>query len=232
MAWYPLNAAGLVYSENSLLGTCSAYKSRDAWVTAAHCVPDGIEAMVRPAVGPSPGERDYSMPPTVVRHPNADLAVLLFEPSPPGEHDELAYGGTAEQLIDGGDFIGVGFPVEGAEIPAPVPRLFKGHFMRYFGYESVNGRYDYLAAEMNIPAPAGLSGGGLALPSEMERLAAVVTTNHDSQAVLDQTEEVERDGTTVRLATVRQVSYGIAALLLGPARDWLDEVTDRPRPSG
>jgi hypothetical protein len=227
MAWYPLNAAGLVYSHDSggttILGTCSAYRGRDTWITAAHCVPEGVEAMVRPAVGPSEGERAYTTAATVLRHPSADLAVLRLEPSSPGEHDALAYKGTAQRLIDGGDFIGMGFPVEGVQ--TPVARMFKGHFMRYFRYDAPSGSYSYLAAEMSIPAPPGLSGGALALPSEPEQLAAVVTTNVDSEVVLDRTEQVERDGAMYREAIVRQVSYGLAVLLQGPAAEWLDEMS-------
>lgn len=38
-------------------------------------------------------------------------------------------------LIDGGDFTGYGYPVEGGpEGRLPVGRLFKGYFMRYCGY--------------------------------------------------------------------------------------------------
>src|SRR5207244_2900160 len=168
MPWHPVSAAGLVYCLDGetarVLGTCSAYCSRDAWVTAAHCVPEGVDVRVQPA-GPSSRERDDQQPATVVQHPSIDLAVLLLEPSPPDEYDELAYKGTAEQLIDGGDFMGLGFPVEGVG-DRPVARMFKGHFMRYFAYQAPSGKYKYLAGEMSIPAPPGLSGGALALPSE------------------------------------------------------------------
>lgn len=155
---------------------------------------------------------------------------MLLEPSPPSEYDELAYKGVAEQVIDGGDFMGVGFPVEGVQ-NAPVSRMFKGHFMRYFAYQAPAGGYKYLAAEMNIPAPPGLSGGALSLPSEPERIFAVVTTNVDSEVVLDRTEEVERDGTTYRDSIVRHISYGIAAMLIGQVGRWLDDVAVRPRPT-
>jgi hypothetical protein len=234
MPWYPLNAAGLVYSAEGatahVLGTCAAYRSRDAWITAAHCVPEGVDVRLQPAVGPGQSERSFTQPATVVRHPSIDLAVLLLEPSPPSEYDDLAYKGVAEQLIDGGDFLGVGFPVEGAQ-NAPVPRMFKGHFMRYFAYQAPAGGYSYLAAEMSIAAPPGFSGGALALPGEPERIFGVVTTNVDSEVVLDRTEEVERDGTTYRDSIVRHISYGIAAMLIGQIGGWLDDVAVRPRPT-
>jgi Trypsin-like peptidase domain len=235
MPWYPLNAAGLVYGADAttaqVLGTCAAYRSRDAWITAAHCIPDEGEVRVHPAVGPGQDERSYAQPATVVRHETIDLAILLLEPSPPSDYDDLAYKGVAGQLIDGGDFMGVGFPVEGVQ-NAPVPRMFKGHFMRYFAYEAPAGGYKYLAAEMSIPAPPGLSGGALSLPSEPEQVFAIVTTNVDSEVVLDRTEEVERDGTTYRDSIVRHISYGIAAMLIGQIGDWLDDVAVRSRPSG
>jgi hypothetical protein len=234
MPWYPLNAAGLVYSADGdaahVLGTCASYRSRDAWLTAAHCVPEGITVRIQPAVGPGQGERSFTEPVTVVRHESIDLAVLLLEPSPPNDFDDLAYKGVAEQLIDGGDFVGVGFPTEGVQ-NGPVPRLFKGHFMRYFGYQAPAGGYHYLAGEMSIPAPPGLSGGALAPSGEPERISAVVTTNVDSEVVLDRTEEVERGGALYRDSIVRHISYGIAALVIGGIDKWLDDVAVRPRPS-
>jgi hypothetical protein len=43
---------------------------------------------------------------------------------------------------------------------------------------------------MSIPAPAGFSGGPLAYDSQPQSLVAIVTTNHDSWAVIDRIEEV------------------------------------------
>jgi hypothetical protein len=230
--WYPIVAVGGVYSAGDapqFLGSCAAYRSRDAWVTAAHCVAEGMEVRVVPTAAGAEGERAYEQPAQVVRHDNIDLAVLLLEPSPESEFDYAAYRGVAPELIDGGDFLGVGFPVDGVE--APVARMFKGHFMRYFRYESPDGAYDYLAGEMSIPAPPGLSGGALAIPTHVEQIAAVVTTNVDSEVVLDRTEQVERDGSTYRDSIVRHVSYGIAAMLTAQVGQWLEAVAVRPRPS-
>jgi hypothetical protein len=198
-------------------------------VTAAHCVVEGTEVRVVPAAAGAEGERTYEEVANVVRHDSSDLAVLLLEPSPPSEFDYAAYKGVPPELIDGGDFLGVGFPVEG--VGSPVARMFKGHFMRYFGYEVPSGAYNYLAGEMSNPAPPGLSGGALAVTRYMEQIAAVVTTNVESEVVLDRTEEIERDGSTYRDSIVRHVSYGIAAMLTRQVEEWLDEVAVRPRPA-
>jgi len=211
------------------LGSCAAYRSRDAWVTAAHCVPEGIDVLVAPAAAGGEGERTYEETAQVIRHDSRDLAVLLLEPSPASDFDYAAYDGIPGELIDGGDFLGVGFPVEGVE--SPVARMFKGHFMRYIAYQSPGGTCDYLAGEMNIPAPPGLSGGALAVTRYPQQLAAVVTTNVDSEVVLDRTEKVERDGTTYRDSIVRHISYGIAAMLTRDVGEWLDQVAVRTRPA-
>jgi hypothetical protein len=76
------------------------------------------------------------------------------------------------ELIDGGDLLGVSFPVEG--VGSPVAPMFKGHFMRYFDYEAPGCAYNDLADEMSSPVPSGLSGGALAVARYMEQIAAVV----------------------------------------------------------
>ena len=61
-----------------------------------------------------------------------------------------------------------GFPTEGPfdeapAIPIPVPRLFLGYYQRFFKYPETS-RNRYLAGEMSIPAPGGLSGSPLFRP--------------------------------------------------------------------
>ena len=113
-----------------------------------------------------------------------------------------------QTLVDGGDFISFGYPSEEGE--RAVPRFFKGHFQRHFGYSDPSGR-TYFAGEMSIPAPAGLSGGPLSRPQTPDKICAIVTTNHDSYLVIDSYEEEERDGDVSRGQIRRVVSYGIAA---------------------
>ncbi len=113
--------------------------------------------------------------------------------------------------------------MEGSGNALPVGRLFKGHFQRTFGYDPPSGAPRYLAAELSIPAPAGFSGGPLAWAHDPDKLVAIVTTNHDSYALLDRFEEVEKSGNIYREKTSRVVSYGIAAMLVG-LKPWIDEV--------
>jgi hypothetical protein len=158
----------------------------------------------------------------VSRHEASDVA-LLHLPASGEELSTQVYRPLSPDftLIDGGDFLGHGYPVEGSANALPVGRLFKGHFQRYFGYEPPSGGSGYFAAEMSTPAPAGLSGGVLAYANEPDVAVAVVTTNVDSWVTIDRFESVEREGQVYREEIRRVVSYGIAAMLtgLGP---WLE----------
>jgi hypothetical protein len=160
----------------------------------------------------------------VERHPSVDLAVLIAERL---ERDEepfpLLYQPPPEGLVDGGTFIGFGYPVEGSGGPTPVGRLFRGHFQRYFGYTAPGAKEAYFAGEMSIPAPAGFSGGPLAYDIEPQKLVAIVTTNHDSWAVVDRIEEVEKDGTRYHEEVRRVVSYGIAAMFSQEIAAWVTD---------
>lgn len=84
-----------------------------------------------------------------------------------------------------------GFPTEGPDPSsgaAPVSRLFVGHYQRFSEYSSPPG-YRYLAGEMSIPAPGGLSGGPVFRAEAPEMLTGMVTANHESYAITDSLEE-------------------------------------------
>jgi hypothetical protein len=159
----------------------------------------------------------------IVLHPTSDIAILCTDPVPSDDGLSIqVYQDIDDELIDGGDFIGFGYPMEGSDYALPVGRLFKGHFQRTFGYDPPSGGSRYLAGEMNIPAPAGSSGGPIAWSHRPDRLVATVTTNHDSYALLDRLEEVEKNGVVYREQISRVVSYGIAAMLVG-MKEWINE---------
>jgi len=127
----------------------------------------------------------------------------------------MVYQRPDNELVDGGAFIGFGYPIEGSESAEPVGRLFKGHFQRHFGYEPPDGTGSYFAGELSIPAPAGFSGGPLAYVCPATAARGVVAANHDVWVTLDRFEAVERDGIVHRDEIRRVGSDGIAARLSG-----------------
>lgn len=227
MPFYPTlaSAALAVLDETSgdvaLAGSAAVYRDRDTLLTAAHCIPEKMRLFAR-----LPGEN--SRPRIAVhieRHPTADLALVKLDPRTTDELVGQVYLRPSGLLIEGGDFHGVGYPAEGGSDGA-VGRYFKGHFQRRFVFDAMKP-YSYLAGEMSIPAPAGTSGCGLAYAQAPQELAAIVTTNHESYAIVDQFEEIDADGTTARGEIRRVVSYGIAVMLLG-MDDWLNEHSSPP----
>jgi trypsin-like peptidase len=209
-----LVATGGPTPEVSIAGTCFAYRDRNTFLTAAHCVPEGEhsvfvkfqhEALTRQVV-------------SVNRHPRLDLAVLRAEP----QSDEIAPHQFYEAmdtgaLILGADFYGYGYPVEGALMEV-TPRYFRGFIQRYFRYEPPSGNA-YLAAEMSIPAPGGFSGGALCHVGS-NRPFAVVTGNYESGVIVDSHEEVQQGRVVRREVIKRMITYGLAVIL--PAQDpWL-----------
>lgn len=227
MPFYPTlaSAALAVADEKSghvaLAGSAAVYRDRDTLLTAAHCIPEGMRIFARlPSSESRPRAAVH-----VERHPTADLALVKLDPRTTDQMVAQVYLGPTDMVIEGGDFHGVGYPAEGGADGA-VGRYFKGHFQRRFVFDAMKP-YSYLAAEMSIPAPAGTSGCGLAYAQAPQELAAIVTTNHDSYAVVDQFEEIEADGKTTRGEIRRVVSYGIAVMLLG-MDDWLNEHSPAP----
>ena len=123
----------------------------------------------------------------------------------------------------GEDFFAYGYPADpiGPNASAPTQRLFKGHYQRFMEHRSFMG-YRYLAGEMSIAAPAGLSGGPLFRPGAPQMVTALVAENIASQLVVDSIEERSEAGRVVK-TEVRQnvISYG-TAVMLSAISDWLD----------
>ncbi|GAA1021448.1 hypothetical protein Aple_073770 [Acrocarpospora pleiomorpha] len=199
-------------------GSCAAYLKRNIILTAAHCLPDDNKAFVL-----LPGDKQLRSVIRAERHPTTDIAVLLvdaFENDIPNQN----FMGINSELSEGQDFLAFGYPDVASTTVLPPGRLFKGHFQRFFGYRSPSG-HQYFAGEMNIPAPAGLSGGPTVHPLKPQLISGIVTTNVDSYIVIDHLEEVEQNGRTFRVESKRIVSYGIAAKP-GGLDSWLQEIID------
>lgn len=225
MDFIPRFAAGAIFAIDPsgeqppvFTGSCGAYTRRDVLLTAAHCVPPNMDLVIL-----IEGEQRPRTVTQQVVHPTSDLA-LLFTDSPPADArywDNQVFRRPEGVIFDGGDFICHGYPAEGGLDSRPTGRTVRGNVQRMFYYSDTAGR-KYFAFEMSCPAPAGLSGSVLAYTAQHDAAFAVVTANHDSYALIDRLEEVEKDGRIYREQISRVVSYGIAAALNGVV-DWLDE---------
>jgi hypothetical protein len=128
-----------------------------------------------------------------------------------------------EQAI-GPQFFAFGYPEDAmeGEAPSPKPRVFVGHYQRFFRHKSLHTGREYEAVELGIPAPGGLSGGPV-FPQELVNLVSgLVTENYESTTRLQAVEDINAAGEkrTIQYQTV--ISYGIA-VLLDPLRDWIEE---------
>jgi hypothetical protein len=196
------------------LGTTFAFRSGRHFLTAAHCVGDAKPSELAVELV---GHGSFRVA-EVDRHPQADLALLVLGADATTEAWRSSRGEPAlgQQL---GAF---GFPentLGGEELEkiVPTPRSFTCSTQRFFPYRSFAG-YGYMALEMSIPAPPGLSGGPLFPADYPDReVIAVVAENFDSTTLLHALEET--DGTKTRYERV--ISYGVG-VWLEPLQDWLE----------
>jgi hypothetical protein len=208
------------------LGTCALFRRDDIAITAAHVVGDleGGELQVY-----FPRLRRGASVVEVIRHDTADLALLrILPPADESKRPEDAFWDFVSNLSLGEEFIAYGFPTQGPGMlqagPGPTARLFRGHYQRYLDFDS--GRYQYLAGEMSIPAPIGLSGGPLFRDGAMVMLTGIVTASTDNYSIVDSVEIVDSQGVPTTHENRRIISYGIA-LMLYPFADWINEVAPR-----
>ena len=94
----------------------------------------------------------------------------------------------------GDDYAAFGYPEDvAADTPGPTPRLFTGHFQRFFDHSSYAG-YNYRAGEMSLPAPAGLSGGPVFRRQAPVMVMGLVAENFESSTTLHAVEEITEEG--------------------------------------
>jgi hypothetical protein len=155
----------------------------------------------------------------VVRHPEADLAVLRV---PQINASEYLPFDNIEASVTWGDTVqALGYPEESeADGPVPTARLLTGTIQRFFTH-SARKPHDYSACELSFGAPAGLSGGPVYNPRDSSRVIGVISDNHDSTTYLQAVEEIQESGAVCRQLTHELIRYGIAAHLL-PLQEWLD----------
>lgn len=224
MTFNPLAATGLLTAQEDgpaeITGTCFLFRHDTIALTAAHCIPqNGVNLAAHfPLLGRTDSVTE------VRRHPNADIAVLFLgkQPDQYPPRPEHAFWDRVSNWHLGEDFIAYGYPSEGPSFTSengPTPRLFKGYYQRFFHHNAPQGG-QYLAGEMSIPAPGGLSGGPIFRPGAHTMLTGIVTANNDSYAITDSIEEVTDEGKIFRLESRRVITYGTALMLSG-VTDWL-----------
>jgi hypothetical protein len=140
---------------------------------------------------------------SIERHPTADAAALFCNDHARmvgrTGHPDLAFWDGVGNWSLGENFMSYGFPAEssgpdgGPAGSTPIPRLFMGYFQRFFVWESPAG-FRYLAGELSMAAPGGLSGGPLFRPGAQQMILGLVTANHESYAITDSVETVDDNG--------------------------------------
>lgn len=223
MGLYPMLASGLVLAvppegRAEVSGTGFCPDDRQTIVTAAHCVPEaeGVRCGVTGNLAP-----EAVFVAEIRRHPKVDVAVMRRElmDGDEGMAPQVFELAPERGLTDGQDVSAYGYPSEGGpDGIAPVGRMFKGHLMRIFQYDTAAGR-DYLAGETSFPIPAAASGGPV-IDRRVGHLVGVMTTNVDSYVVVDQVDEIDEAGYRTRIESKRIVSYGLIAMATR-FDDWL-----------
>jgi S1-C subfamily serine protease len=215
--------------EHVFLGSCFALRDSTTVLTAAHCIGDldadelyvklpGI--LVVPGIGQEAEHVDGVLVREVVRHPDADVALLrlrvvewVVEPF----WRQLPIHGLGE------DVMAYGYPenVRSGD-RSPTARLFKGYVQRVYRHDSHMG-FRYTALELDFACPAGLSGGPVFRPGAPQMVLGLATENFESTTYLDAVEETSEDGATTRRTQYQRVlSYGVA-VSLESLEDWLDD---------
>jgi hypothetical protein len=143
----------------TFLGSCFACLSPHSFATAHHCI-SGLptaEMFVVSAIPP------YMRRVTeIVSHTQADVSLVKVQPSVEAE-DHPVFELATERPEIGDDFVTYGYPPDVFGVAEdPAGRLFKGHFQRFMFFQPHWGaEYNYVAAELSIPCPEGLSGAPL-----------------------------------------------------------------------
>jgi hypothetical protein len=222
----PIENTGVVVrkSDKEVLGSCFLFRYPETLLTATHCTTGLSKEDLAVALPGSRNARLFDIS-EVTRHPTADLAVLRVRGI-----DERDVTWTVNELFNdaslGLDFLAYGFPRnEFGHDTGVTPRLFKGYFQRFFAHSSHLG-FKYLAAELSVPCPVGLSGSAVLNAHFIGRLYGVVTENIQVSTEVGSVLEVDDKGRKFREVQRDIIKYGLCVWL--PAlSDWLDSQVPR-----
>lgn len=225
MALNPLISVGALFhmreERASFLGTCFPFRDENHFLTAAHCVGQltAREIAIGIPVNLDAGPVEVS---EILRHPCADIAVLRTPKVAEGA--VTPFWNYVGNYTYGEEFMSFGYPEDifGPDARHPTARLFRGHIQRILDHQSHLG-YKYVAGELNIGCPAGLSGGPVFRPGAPVMLIGIVTENLESMTMLHSVEEIQKDGSLTRERFHNVISYGVA-LLLDQVAEWLESM--------
>ena len=204
------------------LGSCFAFRKPTHFLTAAHCVGtlDSSELAIT-LLAPAPTTcRAVALD----THPDADLAVVRIEV--PDPHFITPFTRLPAGFALGEDFYAYGFSetILASDEKDQTSRAFKGYFQRFMLHSSYLG-YRYTAAELSIPAPAGLSGVPVFSTEHLTSgyVYGVVPENVESSTLLDSVLEVQDGNRLVEERYKKVLNFGVA-LLLPDYEQWLEAV--------
>ena len=159
----------------TFLGSCFAYLGPDTFATAHHCIAGQPteEMLVVSAIPPF-----LRRVTEITSHPEADVSLIQVRPSAEAQ-DHPFFQAASEPPEVGEDFITFGYPPDVFGVAEePTGRLFKGHFQRFMYFQPHWGaQYRYVAAELSIPCPKGLSGAPLYREASPLEAVGLITWN-------------------------------------------------------
>ena len=229
---------------SAFLGTCFAFRQKDCFLTANHCVAD-VDGLRESDRSTSAIERRRQTIPEaelfivhpyikkilrvqeVIRHKTADIALVRSDPIE--SEDAHAFLICTSDYSLGTECAAYGFSktIFGDAPDQPIARLFKCYFQRFMSYESLPLGYSYEAAELNIACPSGLSGGPVFRTDRKMVICGLVTENLTSATARNPIEETQK-GAVITKVYRTDINYGVC-LLLADVKDWLNEHIPKPR---
>lgn len=156
----------------------------------------------------------------IIRHPEVDLALLKVHEEP---ESKLQFFQNVVEFQFGSPFgtWGVTLQESEGESKEPIPRALTGNLQRLFKHTFKT--YSYLALELSIPIPPGMSGAPIFLQrSPLEQVIGVATGTIGTETVLDYVVTVETPERREIEKNVRIIQYGVG-VYLEPLLDWLRE---------
>jgi hypothetical protein len=204
------------------LGTAFSFRSQSHFVTAAHCV-DALEPDQISVVGVFSQQRLVTAR-RVIRHPEADIAILVFDPTQFDTQPLLIPFDSVDcQHTVGMDVDTLGYPIDvfGPRPTFPTLRYMKGHIQRYVKHD---GRRELptKGIELSFFTDEGMSGAPVFRHGHSKSVIGMVISNVASSIPSEQIEE-HLDGDRYSRVVYRNILRFGVALTLDRVENWLNE---------
>jgi hypothetical protein len=211
----------MVTKSPAILGSCFALRQPTVFLTARHVIKGHDPSTLAVSFVVIPGLRAVTK---VHIHPTADLAILEAQDPETGPIQPIT--DILAGIHLGEPFAAFGFPedlVFGGKAGGSPHRLLMGHYSRFFEFESaVNQEFRYVAGEMNVPVPKGMSGGPLLRPEPPYLVTGLAAETNYVESYPTITSETIVDGQKEKYVESRMIAYGVA-VILGNLIDWINE---------